>query len=67
MVKVVQTKMVEAELTTPSKIIQQMEAERKEANQSVSKFVLDTVKTHAKKRPKASEGAEAQGDEHAEG
>ena len=67
MVSVVQTEMVAANLVTPSKIISQMEAERRDKNVSVSKFVLDTVKAHAKKCPKkgssANEDAEAQNDD----
>ena len=54
MVKVVQTKMTDAGLLTPSKIIKEMEAERKEQGSTISKFVLDTVRAHAKKRKKAT-------------
>ena len=71
MVKVVQTRMIAADLVTPSKIITQLEAERREKNLSVSKFVLGTVKANAQKRPKkgsaASEDAVAHDDGNVEG
>ena len=70
MVKVVQTRMTAAGLLTPSKVIKEMEAERKEKDFSVSKFVLETVKQHATKRKKATataEDAEAQDDDGGDG